>query len=145
LLYLVGEYDRRLIASFKRTAQYEVEDYALVARTFTLFGRVVTLPNILTEVSNLAGSLSEHVRASVFEVLRARVEILSEEYVPSEDATEQNLFKRLGLTDSAVMILARDQYLVLTDDFRLSIALAELGIDHINLNHLRSRAWLGEG
>jgi hypothetical protein len=144
LLYVIGQYDRDLIARFKRTAQYEIDDYELVERVFTLFRTVVTLPNVLTEVSNLAGQLSDGLRASVFRTLGERIELLSEHYLASGDVAEEISFNRFGLSDVAMAMLAKDRLLVLTDDFRLSLLLTELQVEHVNLNHLRSPAWLGQ-
>jgi hypothetical protein len=103
----------------------------------------VTLPNILTEVSNLAGQLSESHRRDVFLTLRDEIGVLQEHYPPSRDVSAAAGFPRFGLTDTAIDQLARDEYLVLTDDLRLSIALSELQVAHINLNHMKSQEWFG--
>ena len=41
----------------------------------------------------------------------------------------------------AIIDLVKGQYLVLTDDFRLSNYLGKQGIDVLNFNHLRFASW----
>jgi len=41
------------------------------------------------------------------------------------------------LTDSSILLAARNGFLILTDDFPLSNFLASEGLDVINFNHLR--------
>jgi hypothetical protein len=53
LLYFLGSFDQDLIPSFKRTVQFTVEDYNTLLLLLQMFDRLVTTPNILTEVSNL--------------------------------------------------------------------------------------------
>jgi len=59
LLHFVSDYDRELVPRFKRTATFAVDDYDLLIKLLTRFNSVVTTPNVLSEVSNLAGQLGE--------------------------------------------------------------------------------------
>ena len=142
LLYFVGTCDLRLITTFKRTRQFTFEDFELLLRLFKWFGTIVTTPNILTEVNNLAGQLSAaHVRIwrSQFQ---NRISILSEEYVPTEQALESPHYLSCGLTDAGVIEVSRGRLLALTDDLQLFISLQSEGIDAINFNHLRTLNWV---
>jgi rRNA-processing protein FCF1 len=141
LLYLVGKVDTGRIPTFKRTKQYVVEDFHLMERLVSSFQRIVTTPNILTEVSDLAGQLSGELRARFFQQFREQIEILDEQYWPSKEVSLNEYFTRCGLTDSVIMSVTPNQYLVITDDFRLSNILDHLGIDVINLNHIRTLVW----
>jgi hypothetical protein len=62
LLYFVGKYDPRRILSFGRTKSraFTLEDFKLLLVVFDYFDRVITTPNILTEVSNLSSKLSDY-------------------------------------------------------------------------------------
>ncbi len=60
LLYFVGAYQRQLVPRFKRTAQFTVEDYDLLVHFLSNFRRIVTTPNILTEVNGLLGNSVSH-------------------------------------------------------------------------------------
>lgn len=47
-------------------------------------------------------------------------------------------FGKFGLTDAGIYEVARGNYLVLTDDFKLSQHMLSRHIEAINFNHLRS-------
>ena len=137
ILYLVGEFDPQQIPRFRRTRQYEEGDYRLLKAFLELFATKVTTPNILTEVSNLSRDMPDWLRGQFFESLRARFELLTEEYQPSPAGAAEPIFIRLGLTDAIITQIARQRYLVITDDFPLSNYLATIQTDVININHLR--------
>ena len=141
LLYFIGAFDQNLIPKFKRTRQFIVEDHTILVRILDFFDKVVTTPNILTEVSNLSGQLGEPVRSEYFKKLSSDITLLEEEYVASQDVGDMQEFVRFGLTDAGVIYLTRGKYLVLTDDFRLSQYLQSTGVDTINFNHIRSAYW----
>ena len=134
---LVGTLDPKLIPTFKRTATFTVEDYGILVRFLQLFRLIVTTPNILTEVSNLAGQIAEPLRTRVFQIFAQAVKIVPEQYVASSTATENATFVRFGLTDAIIASIAEGEILVLTDDFRLSQYLEHSGLPVVNFNHLR--------
>ncbi len=88
LLYFVGICDLRLITTFKRTRQFTTEDFELLLGLFKWFGTIVTTPNILTEVNNLAGQLSATHARFWRSQFQSRISSLSEEYVPAVQASE---------------------------------------------------------
>ena len=141
LLYFIGALDRDLIPKFKRTRQFTVEDHTILIRILDFFDKVVTTPNILTEVSNLSGQLGEPVRSEYFRKFSSDITLLEEEYVASQDVADRQEFVRFGLTDAGLIHLTRGKYLVLTDDFRLSQYLQSAGVDVINFNHIRPAYW----
>ncbi|HXG65552.1 MAG TPA: PIN domain-containing protein [Blastocatellia bacterium] len=137
LLYFIGSFDPNLISNFKRTIQFTVEDYKILLLLLRPFEKLITTPNILTEVSNLSGQLGEPARTSYFQVFAEKIALLEEHYIHSHEAAAQEDFLRFGLTDTNTFNLSKDQYLVLTDDFRLSQCLQKKDIDAINFNHIR--------
>lgn len=141
LLYFVGSYDPKFVPRFKRTQGFSPGDYALLCRVLSYFNCIVTTPNILTEVSNLSNQIGEPARTELFAELARGICTLDERYVPSKDASGIEQFPKLGLTDSAIMHLAAENYLVLTDDFPLSGYLEHAGVDVLNFNHIRPLAW----
>ncbi|HZW91927.1 MAG TPA: PIN domain-containing protein [Candidatus Eremiobacteraceae bacterium] len=143
LLYFLGSFQRSQIRTNKRLANFDEEDFDLLVRLLSLFKKVVTTPNILTEVSNLSDAVPEAFRESYFAQFRACLSILVEEYTPSSEALASR-WSRFGLTDAAIATISRKRYLVLTEDFRLSQALGSDGIDALNFNHLRYVNWAQE-
>jgi hypothetical protein len=141
LLYFIGVYDPRRISKFKRTMTFVIDDFYTLSGFFNLFSKVVTTPNILTEVSNLAGQLPENLKPYFYTIFGRHLSLLEEHYITSGKLSSTPQFAKLGLTDSGIMDLSRGQYLVLTDDFRLAGYLDSQGIDVINFNHLRTMNW----
>ena len=141
LLYFVGACKRDHISRFKRTKQFATEDWSTLLGIFRLFKPIVTTPNILTEVSNLAGQLEEPLRTRCFELFARGIALLHEEYLPGAELAQTSAFPRFGITDAGVLQLAKGNYLVLTDDFRLSQYLQSQGADAINFNHIRVAGW----
>jgi hypothetical protein len=89
LLFFIGLFDRGQISRFKRTKTYTGEDFDVLDRFLSQFARLITTPNILSEVSNLSGQLGEPVRsrclghfAKHFDSLVGKG-LLAEEYVAS--------------------------------------------------------------
>jgi hypothetical protein len=141
LVYFVGMYDPDRISRFKRTMAFTGDEFLLLAKFFAVFDKVITTPNVLTEVSNLLGQLPDSLRSSFFADFAKRLALLEEHYSSSAGISTTTHFDRFGLTDSGIAQLVEGQYLVLTDDLSLFGYLQNRGIDAINFNHIRSLAW----
>ena len=138
LLLFVGQYDPTRIQKFKRTDQFTIGDYELLADYIEQFKEVVTTPSILTEVSNLLGQLPENLRYYFWQHFARGLKNLHEHYTPSQELGDEKGFSKFGLTDTAILEAANGKYRVLTDDFRLAQYLIGQNIDVINFNHLRT-------
>jgi len=136
LLVAVGTYERAIIPKFKRTAQYTAEDFDLVVALLRFFKTKITTPNILTEVDNLARQLPETSYNAISDVLRNLITVTFEKYIPSNQASQSNLYPALGLTDS-ITFEYPDEILIITDDFHLYNRLNKNNRDAININHIR--------
>ena len=120
-LLAVGNEERELIAKHRRLQGYAPEDYdaltALVSRTDS--GKIFATPNTLTETSNLLGQHGEPERSRLFARLRSMIAESVEIVVASADASSNESFGRLGLTDAALLEVASSQTPLLTSDARL--------------------------
>lgn len=141
LLYFIGKYNKTLIQRFKRTQKYVTEDYELLTAFIKDFTKIITTPNILTEVSNLSGNLENDVKTRYFFEFAEQLEVLDEFYTPSRDIGKLEHFKKYGLTDSGIVHLVKGKYLVLSDDLPLVNYLQSKGVDAINFNNLRTLNW----
>jgi len=141
LVLLVGAQDREQIARFKRTKKYSLEDYDTLANYVAGFRRVVVTPNVLTEVSNLAGQLAEPLRSRVLAQLGVfAASQATERYIPSSEAVKERDFLRFGLADASVALAANDpegKVAVLTDDVALYEKLLGENVLAVNFYHLR--------
>jgi hypothetical protein len=141
LVYCVGVYDPDRIARFKRTAAFTREDFDLLTQFFSFFEKIVTTPNILSEVNSFSNQLSENLKPAYYPEFAKQISLLEEHYLPSAEISARASFERLGLTDLGIAKLVRDKYLVLSDDLRLVLHLQNNGIDGINFNHIRTLGW----
>lgn len=137
LLYFVGQLDPDLVSRFKRTQQFSREDFALLTLLLHRFSKIVTTPNILTEVSNLLGQLTGPHRTGLFAAFAHGITLLDEHYVPSTEASAQDGFTRPGLTDAGICRLVERRFPVLTDDLALAVRLRSLQVDVVNFNDIR--------
>lgn len=144
LLYFVGTVNRERITRFNRTQQFLPEDYDLLVGIISKFRKLVTTPNILTEVSNFVDKLVEPERSQCFTIFALFVQnadMLDEYYIKSLDAVNTEKFIKFGLTDSGILTLSKGKYLVLTDDFKLANYLPSVEVDVINFNNIRVFNW----
>ncbi|HSB11062.1 MAG TPA: PIN domain-containing protein [Blastocatellia bacterium] len=143
LLYFVGAYNPERISTFKGTYSrgFGEDDFDLLIRLFSVFDRIVTTPNILTEVSNLSNQLRRDEKQTYYADFARQMPLLTEHYTESKEISVLQHFIDFGLTDSGIINLARENFLVLTDDGPLVGYLQNVGIDAINFNHVRSLNW----
>lgn len=137
LLYLVGIHDRRLIRSFKRTRQFEWEDFRLLVGVMDQFTRLLTTPHVLTEVNGLSNQLPDRIQQPFRSTLAERVRAFEEHHLPASALVDTMLFPRLGLTDAGLAHLAGIDFLVLSVDLPLVLSLQQAGQGAVNFNHLR--------
>jgi hypothetical protein len=141
LLYFVGMYDQDRIPKFKRTMAFTTDEFLLLTVIFNEFDKIITTPNILTEVSNLCGQLPGNLRSYFYGDFANRIPALREEYTSSTTISSSNHFNKFGLTDSGIVETVKGNYLAPTADLELFGLLNNLGIDAINFNHIRTLAW----
>jgi rRNA-processing protein FCF1 len=141
LLWFVGTVNRERISRFNRTEKFLPEDYDSLVQILSYFAKIVTTPNILTEVNSLANQLGEPERSQCLFVLARGVARLNEFYLESQEVVKTENFTKFGLTDCGIVNIAKNQYLVLTDDFKLANYLQKIGIDTINFNNIRIYGW----
>ncbi len=138
LLLLIGLTDRRLIARHKRTTQFRPLDFDLLVRFLGGFERRLVTPHILTEVSNLGGQIGNPDRSRFFRSLRSGIGAFEEIVTKSRSVSEvdEQLFCRLGLTDSVTLLAAAHPCLVLTDDQALADELSARAVDVVGFVQL---------
>ena len=122
LLLLVGMTGRERIRRFDRTKDnYTAAHFDMLREMIGQFSRIITTPNILTEVGNLAGKMRgewlDDFRAAVAEIIQSEVK---EKYRPSRLIVKTPPFSKVGLADAASIQVARQGgYLLLTSDREL--------------------------
>jgi hypothetical protein len=137
LLLIVGLVDTNYVGR-KRTNGYTKNDHALLLEITDNFTKFIITPNIATETSNFLGQIFEKrylVRAR--EILGNTMSSWNEIFISGKDAVEDHEFTRLGLADTVILIAAKEDVIVLTDDFPLHKLLLSRGLKTENFTSLR--------
>ena len=140
-LWIIGQVSEAEVPRCRRTRNYSIDDYRMLAKYLTRFSQVLIIPNIATETSNLIGALSGDYLQKARGILAAALRVWDECYIPSVQAINEREYRRLGLTDAAILITATRDMEVLTDDFDLYRSLSHRGIPVTNFTHLRAQNW----
>jgi hypothetical protein len=121
--------------------KYTIEDFDQLERLIHWFGdQVITTPHVLSQVSDLTGSLYGKELDAVRQNFRSAVEQIEESYDLAKALVAHPMFSRFGLTDVAIATVCSRGILVLTDDLQLQLALQRRGVDALNFNHIRPLA-----
>jgi hypothetical protein len=137
LLYFIGQFNPSQIPKFKRTSKFTTDDFHILVSLFRRFNKVITTPNILTEVSNLSNQLPDDLKRGFYSAFAVQVPSFDEKHTPSTNICSQGHFIKFGLTDSGIIESAASGYLILTDDFKLANFLEKRKAAVINFNHIR--------
>ena len=138
VLLVVGTASPAFINVHKKLTGYTESDYTALVNILSYADAIFITPNTLTETSNLSDYIREPARSTIRTVLKNIINTNHDDYIPSIDATRNNYFKRLGLTDSVSLIHAANTHsTILTADLSLYLAALETGIKAINFNHIR--------
>ena len=137
VLLVVGLTDETYIEKHKRLKAFMIADYKLLLSTIKTGAQIVVTPNALSEASNLLRQIAEPAKGQIGVVFKRLVKNTKEIYVASAPATEREEFLRLGLSDSALLEVAKDEVVILSTDLDLCVAAEMAGYDVVNFNHLR--------
>lgn len=139
LLLVVGRFEEQRIQRFERTRGFVSEDFRLLEKIVQQFSKILSTPHVLTEVSNLATKFDPP--GSFRDVFPQTIETTGERNCAAKAITATKYFRRLGLTDAAILALADRQFLLLTAAADLALITTATGGDAVNFNHLRPLAW----
>src|SRR5207249_4757432 len=128
------------IPEFKRTQNFTIQDFDLLTRLIGWFGKLIATPHVLSQASDLADLPGKELR-EVRRLFKSVVERIQESYDPSQVLVNDPIFKRLGLTDTAIATVCSRGILVLTADVDLALEVQRRGADALNFNHVRQLEW----
>ena len=140
LLLIVGSVGRDLVAKHRRLREkFTVEDFDRLNNLFDRVKQVFVTPNTLTETSNLLSQHRNPERSLFFDKLKCIIEVSKEVVVTSADASRNNAFKQLGLTDAALLEVVTAETPLLTVDLDLYLAALTKAKDTaVNFTHLQN-------
>lgn len=138
ILLVVGLIDKSLISSHKRTSIFESVDFENLAFLIGDLQKVVTTPNVLTEVDNLLNNFQRGHRWAYYQVLRELIAKFTEKFLASKRIIDSNPFFELRLTDSGVLEICKECDFLVTGDSRLSDYAKAVGIKVVDLVKIRN-------
>lgn len=137
LLWIVGNLQPGKVGTGRLRA-FDLDDLGRLSEFLDNYQKHVTLPNILTEVSNLLGSGNQLMASGGPEALAHYASKVAEQYQPSLEVVRSEGFLSLGLTDAAILSLQHSGLTVFTVDHELFGRLAERGVKVVNLFHYKT-------
>ena len=142
LLLMVGTYDKGLITKFKRVKCYSPTDFDLLVQ-FLVKRRVLVTPGVLAEVTNLAMELKSLGFKELIESNMESLKRMGECYVTKDVILETAEFKKVGFTDTSIIIAANENDgEVLTADHPLCSRCRTMGIPVTHIMELQSKSTL---
>ena len=127
VLFVVGSESRDLISKHRRLEHYFAEDYDILYELLQDTDELFVTPNTLTEASNLVSQHREPERSLLMRRLQYLIHGSKEVVVASVDASSNEKFEALGLTDAALLEAITTDTPLLTVDFDLYLAAIETG------------------
>jgi rRNA-processing protein FCF1 len=121
IIYVLGIINPVLINTNKNTSIYDESDFYLILELIKSPDNLLILPNIWTEVDNLLNrNLTGNYKYLYFERIRSVMQENVEKYIESVEATKDVNFYQLGITDTLILIEAKNCELLITSDGDLS-------------------------
>ena len=108
-LLVAGDVDMGMISKHRRLGSYTPDDYRLLRQLLKPVKHTYVTPNTLTEASNLLAQHREPERSALFEHLQLLIQTSKEIVIASLTASQNSEFKRLGLTDAALLEAAKQK------------------------------------
>ncbi len=140
LLLVIGSIDRRRLddKNVKCVKEFDSESFGILIEILRGFRKHVSLPNVLSEASNLLVHRGNEVILGASVQLARYIDHLDEIYEPSSVMVRTREFYNFGLSDAAIVKIGRDGVTIVTEDASLYAYLSNIGVNAINLSHYRT-------
>lgn len=148
-LLLIGSHSQTIeqIRRCNRLSSYDLEDLKKVLLLASKACKIIVTPQILAELANITFDIRhDGGRSKYFEEVIKFITKTEEKHTHKDILMSQinlNILSKIGFADTSIVAIARDSgLLVLSDDGQLVGVLTTLGVNVLNINHLRSASWL---
>lgn len=143
VLLIIGMIDKKGVPNNKRTSAYTQEDFEMLLSFIGQFSKIIVTPHIMAETSNLVDVFNKGLKAAPFLIIKKFIEqgSFNEIEMPSIKIINSPGFLQYGLTDSGLVEVASNRYLILTDDLKVANYAYSRSADIINFNHIRDAVW----
>jgi len=135
LVYIIGLIDVNLVGKTRRDSLYDKDDFYYLAKVIQSPENICVVPNIWTELDNLLNQeIKFNYKYQYFTILKEVISKSSEKYLATRDIFgDFQEFVDLGVTDSAILTLAKDCKLLITADSKLADYAKSNGIKVLDL------------
>ncbi|MDR1420491.1 MAG: hypothetical protein LBI86_08975, partial [Treponema sp.] len=107
------------IKNYTRNSLYTKDDYYLLLNILSNFDRIITSPNILTEVDNILNRITGEDKYKYLILVKTIYKQSMEKYIKTEFVSQNWFFDTLGITDSAILMMAKESELLISGDSSL--------------------------
>ena len=139
ILLIVGSLGEEALSRCKLTksSEYKYKDFLILEEILKNFKNIIITPHILSEISHhLIKDNSDN--SEIFRAIISKLSNIVEEHVKKDIILSQGVSVKLGIIDGSITELCLNKKIpVITDDGPLSGFLGHLGVEHININHIR--------
>lgn len=133
LLLVIGSASLQLVSRNPHTKNFALSDFEILEQIVSDYSRIVVVPGILAELSNLAPkNINAPVLSTVMAKFKAMVNACLEIPISSQTAAARPEFERLGIVDAAILeVCAQDRghVTLLTNDQALAREASRLGLN----------------
>jgi predicted nucleic acid-binding protein len=119
ILFLVGQINENKIGNYTRNSLYTKEDYYFLLNILSNYDRIITSPNILTEVDNILNRITGEDKYKYLILVKTIYKQTMEKYIKTETISQNWYFDALGITDSAILMMAKESELLISGDSSL--------------------------
>jgi predicted nucleic acid-binding protein len=119
ILFLAGQINENRIKNYTRNSLYTKEDYYFLLNILSHYDRIITSPNILTEVDNILNRITGEDKYKYLILVKTIYKQTMEKYIKTEIISQNMFFDTLGITDSAILMMAKESDLLISGDSSL--------------------------
>jgi len=119
ILFLAGQINENRIENYTRNSLYKREDYYFLLSILSGYDRIITSPNILTEVDNILNRITGEDKYKYLVLVKTIYKQTIEKYIETETVAQNWFFDTLGITDSSILMMAKNCELLISGDSSL--------------------------
>ena len=134
----MGLINPRKIPDFKRTSDYNKKHFEYLSSLIKSYECIVTCPNITTEVDNLMNKVRKDFRYRYLEIIKEIYKKSKEVYISSKCVSDNRQYNKLGLTDMAILLMAKECDLLISSDSALCKEFFSMGLERKKLFDFKS-------
>ncbi|MCL2845005.1 MAG: hypothetical protein FWE23_06095 [Chitinivibrionia bacterium] len=142
ILYLAGLVNKNQIGNYARKSDWNSEDFHYLCEIINEEEcDIITTPNVLTETDNILNRISGDDKYKYLYLVKNIYLKSIEEYIKSEEASNEGFFDQLGLADSVVLKVAQRSDLLISADSELCRYAEALNIKLVDLTKNKARQY----